>query len=109
MERIIDGFVVRLGGERLISGECGSDDCVLDWDIKNHFFVSQEDAERYFDKCSEKFGLDYPLTFPVVEMCKCVTTFVGGNMINYDIGDTIKWYEEGDDGINGKPCVVYNT
>lgn len=109
MKKVIDGYVVRLCGERLISGEWGSDSCVWNWDIDNHFFAFQEEAERFFDKQGEKFGCDYPLTFPVIEMCKCAMTFVGGNMINYDIGDTIKWYEEGDDGIDGKPCVVYNT
>lgn len=98
MLREIDGFVVEVGKQVLLSGSWGSDDCDWDWDFDYHYFTTKEDADRYFAKQKQVFSADYPC----IRMRLCTMTFDGGYMRYADHGDPIKEYGLDD---NGNTCI----
>lgn len=88
MARVFDGYAVELSKQVLKSGACGSPDCEWDWNSEYHYFVFEEDAERYFAK-QRKF---YPETYQMVRMSHCTIAMDGANPTDYDLGDAIKEY-----------------
>lgn len=83
------GFVVMLGKQVLISGDWESDDCDWKWDIDYNYFMSRDEAEKFFKK-SKKIFRDGSVDHAV--MYNCDMTFDGDTMIGSGLGDPIKEY-----------------
>ena len=98
MIRNLYGFLVEIDTQVLVSGDWGSDDCEWEWDSKYHYFISRDDAEKFFNKSKKVFK---DRSADRVAMYYCDMTYNGATMIGSEIGDPIKEY-----GFDGGRVIV---
>lgn len=93
MLRFYDGYAVELAKQVLVSGSWGRSDCEWRWECEYKYFISENDADKYFEKCKKL----YPNEYQMVRMLFCEITY-GSDRMETDIGDEIKEYviENGD-------------